>query len=226
MKNVSMGNVAWSLPADQRQGRTLVVMMHGYGSGEQAMERLFAALPDTAVGAAVRGPLAVGEGSGWFLLDPLLNSDTSEVLEAGLAVLSWIDRVRLEHGFTGVALVGFSQGMAMATTLLRLRPRDFLAVVGLSGFIARNELLAASEPLPQRVPFFWGRDRQDWVINADAVEYSRQWLEENTFLTARTYDGMGHSISSAEIADVSVFLRRYSESAAPQGGSDSHARGN
>ena len=214
MKNVSM-EVVWSLPADQRRSRTLVVLMHGYGSGEQAMERLFSALPDTAVGAAVRGPLPVGEGSGWFLLDPLLNSDTSEVLETGLSLLSWIDRVRREYGFTGVALAGFSQGMAMATTLLRLRPRDFLAVVGLSGFIARNELLAASEPLPHRVPFFWGRDRQDWVINADAVEYSRHWLEENTLLTARTYNGMGHAISAAEITDVSVFLRRYLQTAAP-----------
>lgn len=209
MANVSMEGVVWSAPAEQRKGRSLVVLMHGYGSGEQAMQRLFTALPDTAVGVAVRGPLAVGEGNGWFLLDPLLNSDTSEVLEAGLSVLAWIDRVRIEYGVTAVSLIGFSQGMAMAVTLLRLRPGDFRAVAGLSGFVAPNELLAASEPLPHRVPFFWGRDRQDWVINAGAVEYTRQWLEENTALTARTYEGMGHSISGAEISDVSVFLRRY-----------------
>ena len=209
MKNVPAENVIWSLPADRRHGRSLVVLLHGYGSGEQAMERLFAALPDTAVGAAVRGPLPVGGGSGWFLLDPLLNSDTSEVLETALSVLAWIDRVRTEYGFTTVSLIGFSQGMAMAATLLRLRPRDFRAVVGLSGFVAPNELLAVAEPLPVRVPFFWGRDRQDWVINDDALQYTGQWLEENTALTARTYEGMGHAVSTAEISDVSVFLSAY-----------------
>ncbi|WP_308206306.1 alpha/beta hydrolase [Arthrobacter zhaoxinii] len=204
-----MENVTWSEPADRRRGRELVVLLHGYGSGEQAMERLFTALPASAVGAAVRGPLDVGGTSGWFLLDPLLNSDTSEVLESALRLLAWLDRIRAEEEFTGISLVGFSQGMAMAGTLLRLRPRDFRAVVGLSGWIARNELLAAAEPLPARVPFFWGRDRQDWVINADAVAYTREWLEENAALTARTYSGMGHTIGAGEVSDVAVFLRRY-----------------
>ncbi|MCC9205583.1 alpha/beta hydrolase [Arthrobacter sp. zg-Y769] len=210
-----MENVTWSARVDRRRGRELVVLLHGYGSGEQAMERLFIALPESAVGAAVRGPLDVGGASGWFLLDPLLNSDTTEVLEAALSLLAWLDRARTEYGFTGITLAGFSQGMAMAGTLLRLRPRDFRAVVGLSGFIARNELLAASEPLPVRVPFFWGRDRQDWVINADAVNYTAQWLEENVALTARTYSGMGHSIGADEISDVAVFLRRYLASDTP-----------
>ncbi|MCQ1951717.1 MULTISPECIES: alpha/beta hydrolase [Arthrobacter] len=210
-----MENVTWSEPAERRRGRELVVFLHGYGSGEQAMERLFIALPASAVGAAVRGPLDVGGASGWFLLDPLLNSDTTEVLESALSLLAWLDRTRTEYGFTGMSLVGFSQGMAMAGTLLRLRPKDFRAVVGLSGFIARNELLAAAEPLPVRVPFFWGRDRQDWVINADAVDYTAQWLDENAALTARTYSGMGHSIGTSEITDVAVFLRRYLASDTP-----------
>ena len=224
MKDVAEESVLWSVPEERRGGRTLVVLLHGYGSDGQAMERLFTALPDTAAGAALRGPLDMGSGSGWFLLDPLLNSDTSEVLEAALSVLAWIDRARARYGFTGVALMGFSQGMAMAGTLLQLRPGDFRAVVGLSGYIARNELLAA--PLPARVPFFWGRDREDWVINADAVAYTRQWLDENTALTARTYPGMGHSVSAAEIADVAVFLRSYLHVDAPQSGPGPHARGN
>ena len=212
-----MENVTWSVPADRRRGRELVVLLHGYGSGEEAMEPLFAALPESAVGAAVRGGLEVGGGSGWFLLDPLLTSDSSEVLEAALKLLSQLDRLRSEYAFSGVSLAGFSQGMAMAGTLLRLRPQEFRAVVGLSGFIAPNPLLAASEPLPVRVPFFWGRDRQDWVINADAVNHTQDWLEENTALTARTYPGMGHSIGAREIADIGIFLRRFAGSDTPSG---------
>ena len=199
----------WSAPEHARRGTHLVAMLHGYGSSEQRMRDLFAALPEGVTGAALRGPFPVGTDFGWFLLDPLLRSDTAEVIEAGTALLSRIDRLRREGGFTGVSLLGFSQGMAMAVTVLRLRPAAFTAVVGLSGFVAENELLAMAEPLPERVPFFWGRDREDWLIHEDAVDHTAAWLEENTALTARTYPGMGHRIGAEEVRDVGVFLRRY-----------------
>jgi phospholipase/carboxylesterase len=41
------------------------------------------------------------------------------------------------------------------------------------------------------------------------VEHTEEWLSRNTQLTARTYPGMGHAISTAEMVDVSAFLRHY-----------------
>jgi phospholipase/carboxylesterase len=108
-----------------------------------------------------------------------------------------------------VSLLGYSQGMAMASTLLRLRPRDFPAVVGLSGFVLDNDLLALSESFDVPPPFFWGRDKADLVINEDATAYTAEWLETHTRLTARTYPGMGHAMSKAEMVDVGAFLRHY-----------------
>jgi phospholipase/carboxylesterase len=200
---------SWSAPEDARAGTHLLVMLHGYGADEAGMVRLFPSLPAGVTGVAVRGSFPVGDSFGWFLLDPYLSSDTSEVLEAASALLARVDRIRAAGSFTGVSLLGFSQGMAMATTLLRLRPAGFDAVVGLSGFVAENELLAMAEPLAQPVPYFWGRDRNDWVINEDAILHTENWLRENTALTARTYPGMGHSIGTEEVRDVGIFLRRY-----------------
>lgn len=204
-----MHNVLWSAPAEDRPGTHLMVMLHGYGSNEHSMASLFPALPGGVTGAALRGTFPVGDSSGWFLLDPYLNSGTAEELEAAAGVFTWLDRVRAEGSFTGVSLLGFSQGMAMAVTLLRLRPAGFTSVVGLSGFVAENELLAMAEPLPDPVPFFWGRDRNDWVINDEAISRTQNWLAENTALTARTYPGMGHGIGPDEVRDVGIFLRRY-----------------
>jgi phospholipase/carboxylesterase len=99
--------------------------------------------------------------------------------------------------------------MAMASTLLRLRPHDFPAVVGLSGFVLDNELLALSESFAERPPFFWGRDKGDLIINGNATAYTEEWLNTHTQLTARTYPGMGHAMSKAEMVDVSAFLRHY-----------------
>ncbi|WAP51879.1 phospholipase [Arthrobacter sp. ATA002] len=199
----------WSAEAPARPGTHLLVMLHGYGADEAGMVRLFPSLPAGVTGVALQGSFPVGDSFGWFLLDPYLGSDTSEVLEAASGLLARVDKIRAGGSYTGVSLLGFSQGMAMATTLLRLRPAGFRAVVGLSGFIAENELLAMAEPLPEPVPYFWGRDRNDWVINEDAIVHTENWLRENTALTARTYPGMGHSIGPEEARDVGIFLRRY-----------------
>ncbi len=204
-----MHPVTWSAPEEARGGTHLLVMLHGYGSDESALTPLFPHLPEGITGAALRGPFDVGGRSGWFLLDPMLESDEADVLAAGSSLLNTVSELKRQGSFSGVSLLGFSQGMAMAVTALRLRPEDFTCVIGLSGFIVGSELLAMAEPLPRPVPFFWGRDRADWVIHSDAVAAAAQWLDENTALTARTYPGMGHRIGADEVRDVGIFLRTF-----------------
>lgn len=208
-----MHHVSWSVPENARAGTHLLVMLHGYGSDETALAPLFDHLPAGVTGAALRGTFDVGGRYGWFLLDPLLASDEAEVLAAGTSLLATIDELRKKGNFTGVSLLGFSQGMAMAVCALRLRPGGFSCAAGLSGFIVESQLLAMAEPLEVRPPFFWGRDRADWVIHPDAVAAASAWLEENTMLTARTYPGMGHRIGPDELRDLGVFLRRFAVSA-------------
>ncbi|MGL3807831.1 alpha/beta hydrolase [Paeniglutamicibacter sp. R2-26] len=205
-----MDEAIYSREAGQRGNTDLVLMLHGYGSNPERMLQWFAALPAGATGAALRGPLDVGGDRGWFLLDYFLANDFAEVVSAAQRVLDWQDRYAI--GYRSISLLGHSQGMAMATTLHRLRPGSYRAIVGLSGFVLSNDLLnlTDSEPEPGRgVPFFWGRDPQDLVINPDAVDFTREWLERNTALTARSYPGMGHGFGAAEERDVAAFLRHY-----------------
>ena len=202
-----METVVWSKPEAERAGTPLLVMMHGYGTDESRMVRLFEYLPAEFTCAALRAPMAIGDHYGWFLLDYFLANDFADVIKASSAVQTWINTVKGQH--TSVSLLGYSQGMAMASTLLRLHPKDYLAVVGLSGFVLENELLSLTESFDNRPPFFWGRDKADLVINEDAIAYTEEWLQNNTLLTARTYPGMGHAMSKTEMVDVSAFLRHY-----------------
>jgi phospholipase/carboxylesterase len=202
-----METVLWSKPEAERAGTPLLVLLHGYGTDETRMARLFGGLPSEFTCAALRGPKVIGDDYGWFVLDYFLTHDFADVITATNAVFAWIEGVRGRH--SSVTLLGYSQGMAMASTLLRLRPAAFRAVVGLSGFVLDNELLAMSESFDAKPPFFWGRDKQDVVINDAATAHTAEWLERNTQLTARSYPGMGHSISAAELVDVSAFLRHY-----------------
>lgn len=202
-----METVVWSRPEKERAGTPLLVMMHGYGTDESRMVDLFDYLPPEFTCAALRAPMPIAGGYGWFLLDYFLTNDFADVIGAANSVFSWIDSVK--GGHSSVSLLGYSQGMAMASTLLRLRPRDFPAVVGLSGFVVDNDLLALSESFDAPPPFFWGRDKADLVINDEAIAYTAEWLNTHTQLTARTYPGMGHAMSKTEMVDVSAFLRHY-----------------
>ena len=162
-----MDTVVWSLPEEQRGGTPLLLMLHGYGSDESRMAELFASLPQGFTCAAPRAPKDISGDYGWFLLDYFLNNDFAEVVAAASGVLAWLDTVMARYHFSSVSLLGYSQGMAMATTLMRLRPQSFTAGVGLSGFVLHNELLATMEPLEPQIPFLWAYDPADLVINPD-----------------------------------------------------------
>lgn len=234
-QSLSTGHqVVWSRPASQREATDLVVVIHGYGSNEvRAAQTYFAMLPESATGVAVRGgfeidataaPVAdgydgVGSGPGgpepgawgWFLLDYFLTNDFAEVIAAAHRVFDLLDAPEVTaHRFRSVSVLGHSQGMAMASTVVRLRPEAFAAAVGLSGFVLSNPLLATLDDPPEGPgprPFFWGRDPQDLVVHPDAVSFTADWLERNTLLTARRYEGMGHGISAEAVRDVRIFLQ-------------------
>lgn len=196
----------WSRPSEQRAGTPLLLMLHGYGSDESTMSALFERMPAGFSCAALRGPRNISEDWGWFLLDYFLSNDFAEVMQSASAVLAWLDTAMAAHKFSSVSLLGYSQGMAMATTLMRLRPELFTAGVGLSGFVLQNDLLATMDPLPRRIPFLWARDLRDPVINPKATAFTAEWLKHNTELSHARYEGLGHGINATELSDVSAFL--------------------
>ena len=56
---------------------------------------------------------------------------------------------------------------------------------------------------------FWGRGTDDPVIPRVAVDRTQAWLPAHSTLTERIYEGMGHSVSQAELADIVSFLREH-----------------
>ncbi|MCU1407316.1 MAG: alpha/beta fold hydrolase [Glaciihabitans sp.] len=198
--------VLWSAPERERAGRPLIVLLHGYGSHEGDLFGLSPRLPLNAVVASLRAPLEENGGNAWFTL---MNSErgnppVGNVNAAALAVLSWLDTV--ESG--PVALLGFSQGAAVALQMLRHAPKRFAATVALAGFIASgtegDEALAAAKP-----PVFYGRGTADTVITEAAVERTEAWLPGHTTLTGRIYEDLAHSISAQELSDVAAFLAEH-----------------
>lgn len=197
----------WSKPESERAGTPLLVLLHGYGANEADLFGLAEQLPAEFTVVSVRAGLAAGPGYAWFPLQSDLVIDQSLVTDAARALDEWLESVAAE--FSSVSLLGFSQGMAMASVLLRHRPGRYAAVVGLSGFVVTfdDPFFDDAQLRALKTPFFWGRDQADPVIPQREIEYTNEWLNQHTELMKVLYTGMWHGISQAEIGHVGEFLR-------------------
>ncbi|MCC3273050.1 alpha/beta hydrolase-fold protein [Arthrobacter zhangbolii] len=199
--------VLWSKPEAERAGTPLLVLFHGYLANEEDLMGLADYLPEDFTIASVRAPQAMGPGYTWFPLMSDADYSVESVVDSVTDVSAWLDGVSGAH--SSVSLLGFSMGMAVATTLLRHRPQDFAAVVGLSGFVVpaeENPFFHDGELAQHKVPFFWGRDQADPVIDPQRIEYTHAWLNGHTALTKILYSNMGHGINMQELGHVKEFL--------------------
>ena len=198
--------VLWSHEEGERAGKPLLVLLHGYGSNEADLFSLAGLLPEEFVVASLRAPIPMGPGFTWFPLTASIDYSLDAVKLAADYALAWLDTVKQDH--PSVTLLGFSMGMAMATSMLRRRPADFAAVVGLSGFAvdAGADATFRDAELDGTVPLFWGRDQQDPVITPDKIEFTMGWVRKHTDPTKVLYTGMWHGINQQEIGHVGEFL--------------------
>ncbi len=209
--------VAW-LGAPRPDDPTVptLVLLHGYGSNERDLISLVPAmkmfLPGiTAKVIAVRASHpAPGRprGYSWFpgsVMAPPSDAAICRTADQVAAVIR-------QHTSKAVVL-GFSQGMCTAITVLRRHPELVGALVALSGFMFDDDHpgdphLAVSAATGSGVPAFAGYDPADPIVPAVANRWALTFLRTHTDLEEHTYPRMGHSVSMDEISDLTGFLRR------------------
>lgn len=208
--------VLWSADRDALAGRHLLLLLHGYGADEHDLYPLRAYLPEQFAVASLAAPLVPpwpAPGRSWYPIDGLDGRDPSHVTRAAEAMIAWADAHAAAAASVG--LLGFSQGGAVSLQAMRLAPSRFAFAVNLSGYVTPGELPRDAELAELRPPVFWGRGTNDDVIPGFLVEHTTQWLPERVDLSGRVYQGLTHSVSEAELADVRTFLdKRLNELAA------------
>ena len=197
--------ILWSAPERERAGRSLLVLLHGYGSHEGDLFGMSPGLPLGPVVASLRAPLAENGGWAWWSRtdSPTGNPLAERVDAAADAVIEWLDSLE----FTSVSLVGFSQGAALALQLLRHAPGRFTATVAIAGFVASGDHPGDAELAVLKPAVFWGRGTEDKMIPAEAVARTAVWLAEHADATIRIYEDLGHSISAPMLIEFVTFLR-------------------
>ncbi|GGE81652.1 alpha/beta hydrolase [Mycetocola zhadangensis] len=201
--------VLWSAAEEDQDDRSLLLVLHGYGSNEADLFSLAPYLPLEPVIASLRAPLDAPwpvEGYSWYPIDAPGKPDEAGVDGATQAILDWLDT--LPNQPTTIGVLGFSQGGAMAMQLLRHAPERFAYAVNLSGYVSPGVVNGDAVLAERRPPVFWGRGTHDQVIPASAVARTVAWLPEHTKLAGRIYEGLDHSISQQELADIRAFIER------------------
>lgn len=204
-------HVRWSHD-EPRPDTDLVVFLHGFGADENDLFPLGNYFDDRFTIASVQAPKQLPPHFGgycWFPISTELEANADEVRTAIVQLDQWVQSVADQY--RSVSLLGFSQGMAMATSLMRMRPGLYPAVIGLSGFVIEAEELddlfddEAFANSNQRM--FWGYDPADQIVAADRIAQTAAWLRPRVDLVEKTYQGIGHGIHPQEINDFLSFLK-------------------
>ncbi|TDN90636.1 alpha/beta fold hydrolase [Microbacterium sp. BK668] len=204
--------VLWSAGPEARTGRPLLVLLHGYGADENDLFGLVPYLPAQFAVAAVRAPLTPpwpAPGYSWYPIEGLEGRDAARTTDAAARLLHWLDVVAPAP--TPVGLLGFSQGGAVSLQAMRLAPDRLAFVVNLSGYATPGDLPGDAALAERRPPVFWGRGTNDDVIPEFLVAHTVEWLPAHVDLSGRVYQGLTHSVSEAELADVRAFLDKQLE---------------
>jgi phospholipase/carboxylesterase len=206
-------SVLWSVEPAAREGRPLLVLLHGYGADEEDLFGLIPHLPDAFAVAAPRAPLSPpwpAPGYSWYPIEERGARDPDRVTAAARGVLAWLEA---EAPGARVGLLGFSQGAAVALQALRLAPARIEFAVNLSGYVAPGSLPTDAALAARRPPVFWGRGTNDDVIPAALVAHTTEWLPGFSTLSGRVYPGLTHAVSEQELIDVRTFLEMQLEPA-------------
>ncbi len=216
--------VDYSNRPEERPGSHLLLILHGYGAHEADLSELAGSLsrPGFTL-ASLRAPQPVGAqpdphalsaympanswGYQWYPLDAQLRADLEHIERAVDYVLGFIDQ---DCGsYRAISLLGFSQGMAVASSLIRSRPEKFASLIGLSGYIVEQDSSYFKDQrlAELKLPAFYGRGGADQVIPPEFVRYSQKWLQEHTRLYSQVYPQMAHSISPVEIGHIADFMQ-------------------
>jgi len=208
--------IAHAWLGDPRPGAAQLVLVHGFSCDESEMladvMKLAPHLPPelSCRLSSIRGwSPAKGRSSGyeWVGPGPGIGHPAPDLAGSVARLIEVIEGL----ADAPVILVGFSQGAALSSEVLRHRPDLVAGLVALSGYTlipprpADTELrqdLAAGVG----VPTFLGYDKNDHVICAAALDWTAEFYRRHTQLTEHTYEQLGHRISSRQMPDIAAFL--------------------
>jgi len=208
--------IATAGPAPESADAT-IVLLHGRGGAAQDMIGLYEEL--NAAHCAAIAPQAAGHT--WYphsFLAPL--ESNQPFLDSALHQVDAIVTDLLSRGVTSqrIVLLGFSQGACLTLESVARYPRQYGAVIGLTGGLIGPPGTPRNYPGSLAgTPVFLGTSDPDPHVPFERVEETQAVLTKmGADVELRRYSGMPHTINDDELNAARELLQRVS--ASPQNG--------
>ena len=195
------------LPQSGGPPKSLVVLLHGYGSNGRDLIGLTPfwrdALPDTLFVAPNAPQICPGapDGYQWWALTSLSPEARAAGVRLSAPLLDgFIDDLLARYGLAEdrLVLIGFSQGTMMALHVGPRRGRAVAGVIGFSGMLADPDAL--SQEVRSKPPVLLIHGDADDVLPVSSLVRAEQSLETLGFpVLSRVSPGLGHGIDEAGI---------------------------
>ena len=194
-----------SAPATGASPRSLVILLHGYGSNGADLIGLVpywrAALPDTlflAPNAPQACPGAPGGRQWWPLTSLSPGARAAGVRVAAPALNAYIDSHLAAYNLAEnrLALVGFSQGTMMALHVGPRRAESLAGIVGYSGMLADPAALDAE--VRTKPPILLIHGDADQILPVASLHQAKAELDRLGFeVQTHVSRGLSHSVDDA-----------------------------
>jgi phospholipase/carboxylesterase len=199
-------------PDEARGDAPLVVAMHGRGSSAEDLAGLAPMLDPGWRYAFPQAPLTLDLGGftgySWYEPIPATPERMATARDALTAFLVEIhDRTGIPPART--ALAGFSQGAVMTLDVGLRAPEHYAALVGMSGYLAEADDLAAHLAGRREQPLLLVHGTRDQVLPVTLAQRARRFLEANGLTPEYREFAMAHEVSGESLQLVGDFLKRH-----------------
>jgi phospholipase/carboxylesterase len=203
-------------PASGGRPRSLVVLLHGYGSNGDDLISLAPLIQPLLPDAAFVAPNApsrlpqMAEAYQWW---PIRSFSAEERAAGAIAAAPAIDGFltaeleRLDLTDDRLLLIGFSQGTMMALHVGLRRAQAPAGIIGFSGMLVAPDRLAAE--IRSRPPILLVHGTADDVVPFGSLAAAEQALKPLGLpVEAHISHGIGHSVGPDGLAAAGAFARR------------------
>jgi phospholipase/carboxylesterase len=203
-------------PVSGGRARSLVVLLHGYGSNGDDLISLAPLVQPLLPDAAFVAPNALSripnmaDANQWW---PIRSFSTQERSAGAIAAAPAIDAFLTEElagldlGNDRLLLIGFSQGTMMALHVGLRREKPVAGIIGFSGMLVAVDRLAAE--IRSTPPILLVHGTADDVVPFSSLADAERELK-GIGLIAETHvsPGVGHTVGPNGLAAGSAFARR------------------
>ena len=139
-------------PSSLTNNAPLLLLLHGYGSDENDLFSFASELPKEYIIISAKAPYALQPyGNAWYAInfdtagDKF--SDTEQAITSRELIMKFVNELIKAYPIdeNNINLLGFSQGAILSFACALSYPEKFNRIIGLSGYIDKNMLLAGYE---------------------------------------------------------------------------------